>query len=136
MNDRPNNRTPAEQGAPSERTPAARKGRGATFNPGNRFRAESREDFDDGWNAGVDEGEAGEAQPALPRVATTVTIQNARTIIARNDSPDVLFTQSINPYQGCEHEIRSHHGTCPHWEGEPRRVVLPFHIRKRSFCSL
>ncbi len=32
-----------------------------------------------------------------------MTIQRARTIIARNDSPDIPFTQSINPYQGCEH---------------------------------
>ena len=44
------------------------------------------------------------ADDAPPRqVATTVTIQRARTIIARNDSPDIPFTQSINPYQGCEH---------------------------------
>ena len=40
---------------------------------------------------------------APTRSRTTVTIQRARTIIARNDSPDIPFTQSINPYQGCEH---------------------------------
>ena len=71
------------------------KGRGATFDPANRFRAELRERFDDGWDAPGDE----EAPPRR----TTVTIQSARTIIAHNDSPDIPFSQSINPYQGCEH---------------------------------
>jgi DNA repair photolyase len=74
------------------------KGRGATFNPANRFRAHGRESYDDGWQS------AGEsADEALPPLRTVVTIQRARTIIAHNDSPDVPFTQSINPYQGCEH---------------------------------
>jgi DNA repair photolyase len=70
------------------------KGRGATFNPENRFRREGREAFDDGWT--VDD-------EALPPRKTSVAIQKSRTIIARNDSPDIPFTQSINPYQGCEH---------------------------------
>ncbi len=74
------------------------KGRGATFNPGNRFRRDTREAADDGWQA-TPEGD----DEALPPLKTTVTIQRSRTIIARNDSPDVSFTQSINPYQGCEH---------------------------------
>lgn len=86
---------------PLRRAPtAAVRGRGATFNPGNRFRVEQREAYDDGWgSAATDDG--GTAAPAKPR--TTVTIQKARTIISRNDSPDIPFTQSINPYQGCEH---------------------------------
>src|SRR5438093_12480430 len=70
------------------------KGRGATFNPENRFRREEREAVDDGWAAEDD---------ALPPQKTIVAIQKSRTIIARNDSPDIPFTQSINPYQGCEH---------------------------------
>src|SRR5207249_3487535 len=70
------------------------KGRGATFNPENRFRRENREAVDDGWT--VDD-------EALPPRKTIVAIQKSRTIIARNDSPDIPFTQSINPYQGCEH---------------------------------
>ena len=74
------------------------KGRGATYNPRNRFRADTREPCDDGW-----ESPAEASEDAPPRPRTTVTIQRARTIIARNDSPDVPFTQSINPYQGCEH---------------------------------
>lgn len=77
--------------------PQPQKGRGATFNPENRFRREARVAADDGWSSPDDH--ADEAAP----LKTTVSIQNARTIIARNDSPDVPFTQSINPYQGCEH---------------------------------
>ena len=74
------------------------KGRGATFNPGNRFRRDTREAVDDGWR----EAAEGEDEP-LPPLKTVVMIQQSRTIIAHNDSPDIPFTQSINPYQGCEH---------------------------------
>jgi DNA repair photolyase len=73
------------------------KGRGATFNPGNRFRRDARETADDGWMPLESDDDA------PPALKTTVTLQRARTIIARNDSPDIPFTQSINPYQGCEH---------------------------------
>ena len=83
--------TPRAPGAPPSR------GRGATFNPANRYRDRAREAYDDGWPTDADEA----GQDAAPR--TTVTIQRARTIIARNDSPDIPFSQSINPYQGCEH---------------------------------
>ncbi|HJS38062.1 MAG TPA: radical SAM protein, partial [Burkholderiales bacterium] len=62
-------------------------------NPG-RFETVERAPFDDGW-AGEDE--------ALAPLATTVTVERARSIIARNDSPDVPFDQSINTYRGCEH---------------------------------
>jgi DNA repair photolyase len=80
------------------RPPQARKGRGATFNPANRFRRDAREAVDDGWD-----GQAPEDNEELAPLRTTVSIQRARTIIARNESPDIPFTQSINPYQGCEH---------------------------------
>src|SRR5512144_2318881 len=73
------------------------KGRGATFNPPNRFRRDERLAFDDGWGAEQDGAEA------PPPLRTVVRIQQARTIIARNESPDIPFNQSINPYQGCEH---------------------------------
>jgi DNA repair photolyase len=79
------------------------KGRGATFNPGNRFRRDTREAVDDGWTPPPAEGKADREDQELPPLKTTVTIQRSRTIIARNDSPDIPFTQSINPYQGCEH---------------------------------
>jgi len=74
-----------------------RKGRGAGTNPAGRFEGEAREAFDDGWGA---EGNDDETAPALK---TTVTIEHAKSIISRNTSPDVPFTQSINPYRGCEH---------------------------------
>ena len=77
------------------------KGRGATFNPGNRFRRDTREAVDDGWTPPPSEGEVDDQE--LPPLKTTVTLQRSRTIIARNTSPDIPFTQSINPYQGCEH---------------------------------
>ena len=71
-----------------------RKGRGAASNETGRFEAEKRVPFDDGW------GSADE-QPAP--LATTLTVDTTRTIIARNDSPDIGFDRSINPYRGCEH---------------------------------
>jgi DNA repair photolyase len=83
---------PRQPGAPE-------RGRGATFNPANRFRRDTREAVDDGWSATAEEPGADEPPP----FKTYVAIQSARTIIARNDSPDIPFTQSINPYQGCEH---------------------------------
>lgn len=86
-----------------------RKGRGATFNPDNRFAHDTRESIDDGWmtsaveNSASVTSEGGQDEETLPPLKTVVTIQRSRTIIARNDSPDVGFNQSINPYQGCEH---------------------------------
>jgi hypothetical protein len=74
-----------------------RKGRGAVGNPTPRFDKESREAVDDGWRR----PEENEADP--PPIATTVTPDQSRSIIARNDSPDIPFEQSINPYRGCEH---------------------------------
>ncbi len=75
------------------------KGRGATFNPENRFRREQRAPVDDGWG----DAPRTDGDDAPPRLKTVVRIQPARTIIARNESPDIPFNQSINPYQGCEH---------------------------------
>ncbi len=73
----------------------ARKGRGAAINPEGRFEKVGREAIDDGWNTSPDED--------LPALKTHVTIEHAKSIISRNTSPDVPFTQSINPYRGCEH---------------------------------
>ena len=70
------------------------KGRGAASNPEGRFESAKLEAFDDGWER--------EQEPA-PHPATTVTEERARSIISRNDSPDIPFEQSINPYRGCEH---------------------------------
>ena len=73
----------------------SRKGRGAGINPEGRFENVAREAFDDGWNTSPDDD--------LPPLKTHVTVERVSSIIARNDSPDVPFTQSINPYAGCEH---------------------------------
>src|SRR5256886_6664815 len=71
-----------------------RKGRGAGTNESGRFESEKRVAFDDGWGSSEDE-------PA--RLPTTLSVDTTRTIIARNDSPDIGFDRSINPYRGCEH---------------------------------
>ena len=70
-----------------------RRGRGARSNHTGRFEAERREAFDDGWEGLGD----------LDAFKTTVFDDPARTIITRNDSPDISFDRSINPYRGCEH---------------------------------
>ncbi len=70
------------------------KGRGARSNDSGRYEADRREEFDDGW---TDQDEA-----AAP-LRTTLSPEHARTIIAKNTSPDVGFDRSINPYKGCEH---------------------------------
>jgi DNA repair photolyase len=79
-------------GMPSVLQP--RKGRGAASNASGRFEREQRVPFDDGWGSA-------DAQPAP--LATILGIDATRTIIARNDSPDIGFDRSINPYRGCEH---------------------------------
>jgi DNA repair photolyase len=68
--------------------------RGARSRIAGRFEPEAREPFDDGWTR--------EDEPATT-LETSVTEERARSIIATNDSPDVPFEQSINPYRGCEH---------------------------------
>src|SRR5437773_11604676 len=71
-----------------------RKGRGAASNDSGRFEAEQRVPFDDGWGTADEE--------PMP-LRTTLSVDATRTIIARNDSPDIGFDRSINPYRGCEH---------------------------------
>ncbi len=68
--------------------------RGALSQMQGRFETVERSEFDDGWSR--------EDEPLEP-LQTTVMVERARTIIARNDSPDIPFDQSINPYRGCEH---------------------------------
>ena len=96
--------TPFDSRSPGPRRPAgpAFRGRGAGFNPPNRFETIRRDPFFDGWEAPADPEEA-EAGPPAAAVPTTVTVDATRTVIARNDSPDVGFDRSINPYRGCEH---------------------------------
>ena len=73
---------------------ATAKGRGAISNASGRYESRVSEVIDDGWTV-----EDPEPRP----LRTTVTAEKARTIITRNDSPDVGFDRSINPYRGCEH---------------------------------
>jgi DNA repair photolyase len=70
-----------------------------------RFESVVREPFDDGWTA---------EEQAATELATTVTEERARSVISHNDSPDVGFSQSINPYRGCEHGcVYCMHGDTP-----------------------
>lgn len=73
-----------------------RKGRGSGINPEGRFEKVERQAYDDGWNASAEEDD-------LPELKTHVTEERVKSIITRNDSPDIPFSQSINPYAGCEH---------------------------------
>ena len=79
----------AERVLPAER----RRGRGAATNASGRFEILSRQDFDDGWTR----------DEAPEPLVTEVTWEKPRSVITRNDSPDISFDRSINPYRGCEH---------------------------------
>jgi DNA repair photolyase len=82
-----------------------RRGRGAHSNASGRYEPLARVNFDDGWQAlqGLDGLQGPEAFDELPPFKTTVTVDATRKIITRNDSPDISFDRSINPYRGCEH---------------------------------
>ena len=80
-----------EAGAAVERD--RRRGRGAHSNASGRYEPLARVVFDDGWEKIED----------LPPFKTTVTVDATRKIITRNESPDISFDRSINPYRGCEH---------------------------------
>jgi len=82
--------------------------RGARSFVQGRFESVAREPFDDGWTPEEQDPRA---------LQTTVTIERARSIIARNDSPDIPFEQSINPYRGCEHG-------CPYCFARPTHSYL------------
>ena len=70
-----------------------RRGRGAQSNASGRYEPVARIAFDDGWQS-IEE---------LAPFSTTVSVDASRTIITRNESPDISFDRSINPYRGCEH---------------------------------
>lgn len=107
----PSHRHPPTKGPPT-------KGRGAVSNLQGRFERDQREAFDDGWLTSEAEPlqavEAcrradGPAQPAgasSSKLITQVTIEQARSILTRNASPDIPFDVSLNPYRGCEHVMR------------------------------
>lgn len=70
-----------------------RRGRGAGMNPGGRFEPTERVAYDDGWMT-LEE---------MPPFRTEVQVEKPRTAITRNESPDIPFDRSVNPYRGCEH---------------------------------
>jgi DNA repair photolyase len=70
-----------------------RRGRGAVSKRSGRFDKEMREEADDGWGS----------LESLEALKTTIHFERPRTIITRNESPDISFDRSINPYRGCEH---------------------------------
>ena len=100
-----------------------RRGRGAGVNPAGRYEPEARIGFDDGWGSADD----------LPPLKTTVTTERARTIVTRNESPDISFDRSINPYRGCEHgcsycfarPTHAYMGLSPGLDFETRLFVKP-----------
>ena len=73
--------------------PQLERGRGARSNPAHRFDSVERTFLDDGWESLAD----------LPPLKTEIFIETPKSIITRNESPDISFDRSINPYRGCEH---------------------------------
>jgi len=103
--------------------PERRRGRGAVSNAAGRFEPTARVRFDDGWQSLED----------LPPFRTEVTEERARTVITRNQSPDIAFDRSINPYRGCEHgcvycfarPTHAYHGLSAGLDFETRLFVKP-----------
>lgn len=116
---------PAGSGSPAA-APAALRGRGAVTNVRHRFQRDDRVQVDDGWSASGLPADFIDAVPynapdasdavrspvipilpdtrcARPAPKTTVTAEEARKILSRNDSPDIPFEVAANPYRGCEH---------------------------------
>jgi len=101
------------------------KGRGAVSNRVSRYFTEERARESDGWDSPEDDD--------LPPLRTTVTIDATKTIIARNQSPDIAFDRSINPYRGCEHgciycfarPTHAYLGLSPGLDFESRLLVKP-----------
>jgi len=114
----------------------AAKGRGARSNATGRFEPETVHAFDDGWT-----DQDAEAAP----LRTTLTPENARTIITKNTSSDVGFDRSINPYKGCEHGCiycyarpsHAYMGLSPGLDFESRIFFKPEGARllEQTFCK-
>jgi DNA repair photolyase len=80
-------------GHPASVDAERRRGRGARSNRASRYDSQQPQAFDDGW----------ETLGTLDAFKTHVSLEQAKSIITTNDSPDISFSQSINPYRGCEH---------------------------------
>jgi DNA repair photolyase len=77
--------------------PAPRKGRGAVTNVQGRYEVDQRESVDDGWIAPSEE------ESGRPALRTQIFEERAKSILTHNQSPDIPFSVSLNPYRGCEH---------------------------------
>ena len=95
---RPRSLEPSPFPVPLVPAPAPIKGRGTASLIAHRFQREERECADDGWG-GLDEATHASAAPP----ATQVVLEQAKSILSKNDSPDIPFIYSLNPYRGCEH---------------------------------
>ena len=103
--------------------PTPIRGRGALSNADDRYRQLTHEAVDDGW----------EREPDDARPRTTVLMDSSRNVIARNESPDLPFDQSINPYRGCEHgcvycyarPTHAYLGLSPGLDFETRILIKP-----------
>ena len=78
--------------------PEALKGRGSAWAIAHRYQSELREQYDDGWGS-LDQDAHEEHLPP----ETEIIEERAQNIISSNQSPDITFDRSINPYRGCEH---------------------------------
>jgi DNA repair photolyase len=100
-----------------------RRGRGAISNTGGRYEPRAKVAFDDGW----------QSMEELPPFKTKVTVEKPRKILARNESPDIGFDRSINPYRGCEHgcvycfarPTHAYQGLSPGLDFESKLFVKP-----------
>jgi DNA repair photolyase len=81
---------------------APRKGRGTVWAIEHRFSTDQRSGFDDGWGT-LQQAAQDEAAGELPGAMTEVREEVVRSILSGNDSPDIGFDLSVNPYRGCEH---------------------------------
>ena len=131
---------------------APRKGRGAVSNLAHRFSQDAREWFDDGWvapdtpdsiaaradwesaEAVFDaESEASADDDAPPSLATEIRLEDCKSALCSNDSPDLPFERSLNPYRGCEHgciycfarPTHSYLGLSPGLDFETRLIAKP-----------
>ena len=93
MSDQDDPGFPEPRAVPVQFNSTAPRGRGAGSNPPNRYDTLIREAFDDGWTS----------NEATPGLETTLAVDKSRRVISYNDSPDVPFDRSVNPYRGCEH---------------------------------
>lgn len=104
--------------------PSPIKGRGAISNAASRFSQYAAQASHDGWDIEED---------PLPPVQTTLIAEHAKTILSRNDSPDIPFEYSLNCYRGCQHGCiycyarpsHAYHGLSPGLDFETRLFYKP-----------